>query len=143
MVDARSPPPGAATERAELWLEGNPYSPLRVVCGEFIDGGGSTGRTEAASCSRSSEPPPGGTAGDARFSELIDALHEASPEFRALWPHYVMKQSVTGPIAIRHPTVGIIKLDVTELRVSAHPLLTLAVHIPVRLVDRKKLTAFL
>src|ERR1039458_1476672 len=28
MVDARSPPPGAATERAELWLEGNPYSPL-------------------------------------------------------------------------------------------------------------------
>jgi len=28
VVDARSPPPGAATERAELLLEGNPYSPL-------------------------------------------------------------------------------------------------------------------
>ena len=27
-VDARSPPPGAATERTELWLEGNSYSPL-------------------------------------------------------------------------------------------------------------------
>ena len=28
IVDARSPLPGAATERAELWLEGNSYSPL-------------------------------------------------------------------------------------------------------------------
>jgi hypothetical protein len=35
VVDARSPPPGAATERAELLLEGNPYSPLpsRLVGG--------------------------------------------------------------------------------------------------------------
>jgi len=34
MVDARSPPPGVAAERAELWLEGNSHSPLRVVCEE-------------------------------------------------------------------------------------------------------------
>ena len=40
-------------------------------------------------------------------------------------------------------TEGIIKFDVTELRVSVHPLLTLAVHIPVRPVDRKKLATFL
>jgi hypothetical protein len=82
-------------------------------------------------------------AGDARFNELIDALRTASPEFRALWPRYLVKQSITGPIAVRHPTVGIIKLDVIELRVSAHPSLTLVVQIPVRPVDRKKLATFL
>jgi hypothetical protein len=40
-------------------------------------------------------------------------------------------------------TEGIIKFDVTELRVSARTLLMLAVHIPVRPVDRKKLAIFL
>ena len=80
-------------------------------------------------------------AGDARFAELIGALHEASPEFRALWPYYDVRRSFTGPITIRHPTAGIIKLDVTELRVGAHPSLTLAAHIPARPVDRKKLAA--
>jgi hypothetical protein len=82
-------------------------------------------------------------AGDALFNELIDALRAASPEFRALWPHYLVKQSITGPISIRHPTAGIIKLDVIELGVSAHPSLTLVVQIPVRPVDRKKLATFL
>ena len=82
-------------------------------------------------------------AGDALFNELIDALRAASPEFRAWWPHYLVKQSITGPISIRHPTAGIIKLDVIELGVSAHPSLTLVVQIPVRPVDRKKLATFL
>jgi hypothetical protein len=82
-------------------------------------------------------------AGDALFNELIDALRAASPEFRALWPHYLVKQSITGPISIRHPTAGIIKLDVIELGVSAHPSLTLVVQIPVRAVDRKKLATLL
>ena len=82
-------------------------------------------------------------AGDARFNELIDALRAASPEFRALWPRYLVKQSITGPISIRHPTAGVIKLDVIELGVSAHPSLTLVVQIPVRPVDRKKLASLL
>ncbi|MHB1929052.1 MAG: MmyB family transcriptional regulator [Acidimicrobiales bacterium] len=79
-------------------------------------------------------------AGDPRFAELIDALNEASAEFRAWWSHYEVRQSITGPITLRHPGAGIIKLDVIELRVSAHPSLTLAVHVPSRPVDRKKLT---
>lgn len=80
-------------------------------------------------------------AGDVRFAELIEALNEASTEFRVWWSRYEVRQSITGPITIRHPGVGIIKLDVIELRVSAHPSLTLAVHVPVRPADRKKLTA--
>jgi transcriptional regulator with XRE-family HTH domain len=79
-------------------------------------------------------------AGDPRFAELIDALNDASAEFRAWWSHYEVRQSITGPITLRHPGAGIIKLDVIELRVGAHPSLTLAVHVPSRPVDRKKLT---
>jgi hypothetical protein len=55
----------------------------------------------------------------------------------------MVKQSITGPIAVRHPTAGIIKLDVIELGVSARPSLTLVVQVPVRPVDRKKLATFL
>ncbi|MDA8280990.1 MAG: helix-turn-helix transcriptional regulator [Actinomycetota bacterium] len=80
-------------------------------------------------------------AGDVRFAELVEALNEASTEFRLWWSHYEVRQSITGPITIRHPGAGIIKLDVIELRVSAHPSLTLAVHVPVTPLDRKKLTA--
>jgi transcriptional regulator with XRE-family HTH domain len=82
-------------------------------------------------------------AGDARFKELIDALRAASPEFRALWSHYLVKQSITGPISIRYPPAGIVKLDAIELRVSAHPSLTLIAQIPVRPADRKKLATLL
>ncbi len=82
-------------------------------------------------------------AGDARFAELIDALNEASQEFRTRWSHYEVSQSINGPITIRHPEAGIIKLDVIELRVSGHSSLTLAVHVPVRPLDHKKLTALL
>jgi hypothetical protein len=55
----------------------------------------------------------------------------------------LVKQSITGPISIRYPPGGIVKLDAIELRVSAHPSLTLIAQIPVRPVDRKKLTTFL
>ena len=51
--------------------------------------------------------------------ELSTALHDASPEFRALWRHYAVKQSINGLITVRHPTAGIIKLDVIELGVRA------------------------
>jgi hypothetical protein len=78
-------------------------------------------------------------AGDARFTELIEVLNEASPEFRLWWPHYEVRQSIAGPIAIRYPGAGTIKLDVIELRLSAYPSLTVAVHMPVRPLDRKKL----
>ena len=82
-------------------------------------------------------------AGDLGFAELIDALHDASPEFRALWRHYAVKQSINGLITVRHPTAGIIKLDVIELGVRAQPSLTLAAQIPVRPLDRKKLATSL
>lgn len=77
--------------------------------------------------------------GDARFAELVEALNEVSSEFRSWWQHYDVRQSITGPLAIRHPGVGTIRLDVIELRVGAHPSIALAVQVPARPSDRKKL----
>ncbi len=77
--------------------------------------------------------------GDARFAELVEALSEVSAEFRSWWSHYDVRQSITGPLVIRHRGIGTIRLDVTELRVGAYPSLTLAVQVPVGPSDRKKL----
>jgi len=77
--------------------------------------------------------------GDERFTELIDALQEESEQFRAWWPRHIVEQALTGQIAIRRPPVGIIRLDVTELKVPSHPSLTLCVQVPTQPSDREKL----
>ena len=77
--------------------------------------------------------------GDARFAGLVEALSEVSAEFRSWWTRYDVRQSITGPLVIRHRGVGTIRLDVTERRVGAYPSLTLAVQVPVGPSDRKKL----
>lgn len=84
-----------------------------------------------------------GHAGDERFAELIDALQAESARFREWWPHYSVEQALTGKITIRHPKVGTIRIDVTELKMPAHPSLTISVHVPARTSDREKLTRIL
>jgi hypothetical protein len=42
-------------------------------------------------------------------------------------------------ITIRHPGIGTIRIDVIELKIPAHPSLTMSVHIPARPSDRDKL----
>jgi len=77
--------------------------------------------------------------GDERFAELIGALQEESEQFRIWWPRNVVEQALTGQIAIRRPPAGIIRLDVTELKVASHPSLTLCVQVPSGPSDRVKL----
>ena len=77
--------------------------------------------------------------GDERFAELIDALHEESEQFRVWWPRNVVERALTGQIVIRRPPAGIIRLDVTELKVASHPSLTLCVQVPSGPSDREKL----
>jgi len=78
-------------------------------------------------------------AGDERFAELIDALHQESAQFRTWWSHNRVEQALTGQIAIRRPPVGVIRLDVSELKVASHPSLTLCVQVPARPVDGRRL----
>ena len=77
--------------------------------------------------------------GDERFAELIGALQEESKQFRVWWPQNRVEQALTGQIAIRRPPAGIIRLDVTELKVASDPSLTLCIQVPSRPSDREKL----
>ena len=76
--------------------------------------------------------------GDPRFAEIIDELTEHSELFRTWWPKRRVEQALTTQIALRRPHVGVIRLDVTELKVAAHPSLTLCVQVPHRAVDQEK-----
>lgn len=82
-------------------------------------------------------------AGDARFSELVEALNTKSEEFASWWANYEVRQTIAGPLAIRLSDLGTIRLDVIELRTPAPPPLTVAIHTPVRPSDKRKLDAFL
>ncbi|MHB1510553.1 MAG: helix-turn-helix transcriptional regulator [Acidimicrobiales bacterium] len=77
--------------------------------------------------------------GDERFDELIDALGQESEQFRAWWPLHRVEQALTGQIAIRRPPIGVIRLDVTELKVASRPALTLCAQVPSRPSDNAKL----
>ena len=77
--------------------------------------------------------------GDERFAELIGALQEESAQFRAWWQQNRVEQALTGQIAIRRPPAGVIRLDVTELKVASYPSLTLCIQVPSRTPDRKQL----
>ncbi len=81
--------------------------------------------------------------GDERFAELIQALHEESERFCEWWHRYNVEQALTGKITVRHPDVGTIHIDVIELKIAAHPSLTLAVHVPARASDRDKIARIL
>lgn len=77
--------------------------------------------------------------GDERFAELIGALQEVSEQFRVWWPQNRVEGALTGQIAIRRAPAGIIRLDVTDLKVASDPSLTLCVQVPSRPSDREKL----
>ena len=78
-------------------------------------------------------------AGDPRFAELIEVLSDASSEFCSRWSQHEVKQSIAGTLTIRLPSVGTIRFDVVDLRVSAADVFTFAVHMPARLSDQRKL----
>jgi hypothetical protein len=81
--------------------------------------------------------------GDPRFAEIIGDLTEHSEAFRAWWPKRRVEQALTTQIALRQPHVGVIALDVTELKVVAHPSLTLCVQVPHRPTDHERLRELL
>ena len=81
--------------------------------------------------------------GDIRFAELIEALEVESERFCEWWSRYNVEQALTAKIAVRHPDVGTIRIDVVELKIAAHPSLTLAVHVPTRPSDWEKLVQIL
>jgi hypothetical protein len=67
---------------------------------------------------------------DPRFTDLVAALDEASPEFREWWAEYPVRSFRPATIGIDHPRVGRISLEMFQLRPVERPDLLMVVQVP-------------
>jgi transcriptional regulator with XRE-family HTH domain len=67
---------------------------------------------------------------DPRFAELVAALTEASPEFRAWWADYPIRSFRPATIGIEHPQIGRIAFEMFQFRLVEHPDLLMVLHVP-------------
>jgi transcriptional regulator with XRE-family HTH domain len=65
-----------------------------------------------------------------RFTELVTALTEASPQFRDWWGGYPVRYFRPATIGINHPDAGLIRLQMFQLRLVDQPDLIEVVQIP-------------
>jgi MmyB-like transcription regulator ligand binding domain len=68
--------------------------------------------------------------GDPRFTELVEALSEASPQFRDWWAEHPVRYFRPAVIAVRHPEAGLIQLEMFQLRLVDQPGLIMVVQVP-------------
>jgi transcriptional regulator with XRE-family HTH domain len=68
--------------------------------------------------------------GDPDFARLIDALHEASGDFRTLWPRHEVLAEQLGTKTIEHPTLGTLRLHHLQSVPTSHPDLRLTQFAP-------------
>ena len=67
---------------------------------------------------------------DSRFTELVSALTESSPQFRDWWAEYPVRYFRPATIAIKHPKAGLIQLEMFQLRLLDQPDLLMVVQVP-------------
>lgn len=58
---------------------------------------------------------------DPTFRDLIDRLHNASPEVRTWWPRHEVAPLSSGSKRIRHPALGVLRLNHVVLKVADDP----------------------
>ena len=80
---------------------------------------------------------------DPRFVELVAGLTEASPEFRQWWPDYPVREFKPATLAIDHPEVGRLNLEVHQLRPVEFPDLLLVLQTPSTDADRTRIEQLL
>jgi transcriptional regulator with XRE-family HTH domain len=68
--------------------------------------------------------------GDPDFAALVDALDQASPEFRALWPRHEVLAEQLGTKTIEHPELGTLRLHHLQSVPTSHPDLRLTQFAP-------------
>ena len=78
---------------------------------------------------------------DPRFRELIGALAEASPEFRAWWPEYSVRYFRPATIDLELPRGGLVSLHLFQLRLVDQPDLILVLQTPATAADLAAVTA--
>lgn len=70
------------------------------------------GRFRAAAARRLDDPD---------FTELIERLHQASPEVRSWWPRYDVRPLGAGTKHLHHPALGDVAFQHAVLQVADHP----------------------
>ena len=58
---------------------------------------------------------------DPEFTDLIERLHQASPEVRSWWPRYDVRPVGGGTKHLHHPALGDVAFQHTVLQVADHP----------------------
>src|SRR6201986_5036080 len=74
--------------------------------------------------------PPRINPRDPLFTELVEALSEASPEFRDWWAEHAVRYFRPAVIAVRHPEAGVIQLEMFQLRLVDQPGVIMVVQVP-------------
>lgn len=69
-------------------------------------------------------------AGDPWWTEFIEELSEASPEFAEWWPQHDVLESAEGSKRLYHPIVGELEFDHISLRPADAPDLSVTIHLP-------------
>jgi transcriptional regulator with XRE-family HTH domain len=64
------------------------------------------------------------------FAELLQALEDASPDFRALWPRHEVLTEQLGSKTINHPDLGPLRLYHLQSAPTSHPDLRLTQFVP-------------
>jgi len=80
---------------------------------------------------------------DPRFAELVTALTEASPQFRAWWAEYPVRSFRPVTIVIDHPAAGPVAVELYQLRMAERPDITLVLQVPASAADLRRVTAVL
>jgi transcriptional regulator with XRE-family HTH domain len=78
--------------------------------------------------------------GDPDFAALVDALSEASEQFRAWWPRHEVLTEQLGTKTIEHPRVGRLALHHLQSAPTSHPDLRLIQFAPADEATRQALT---
>lgn len=80
---------------------------------------------------------------DPRHSALVSRLSAASPEFRRWWTEYPVRSFRPATIAIDHPTVGRLHLELYQLRPIENPDLLLVLQVPAGPDDLRRIRSLL
>ena len=78
-----------------------------------------------------------------RLAEIVAALTEASPEFRAWWAEYPVRYFRPATIGIDHPQAGRLALEVHQLRLAEQPDLLMVLQVPASRDDLERVSALL
>jgi transcriptional regulator with XRE-family HTH domain len=81
--------------------------------------------------------------GDPRFAALVAELTGISPEFREWWAEYTIREFRPATIAIDHPEIGVIDLEMFQLRPVVHPDMLLVLQVPANEDARQRINSLL